>query len=153
MLIQKFYDAFARLDAEAMVSCYHEDIVFYDPAFGELRGDRVRSMWRMLCASQQGKDFRVSYSDIVVNGDQGSARWEAQYTFSKTGRRVHNKIQATFQFQDGLIINHKDDFDLHRWAAQALGWPGRLLGWTGSFKGKLQKQTNQLLENYTEALP
>ena len=37
-LITRFYQAFQRLDAEAMVACYSPDVVFSDPAFGTLRG-------------------------------------------------------------------------------------------------------------------
>jgi hypothetical protein len=37
-LITRFYQAFQRLDAEAMSACYTDDVVFSDPAFGELRG-------------------------------------------------------------------------------------------------------------------
>ena len=33
-LITRFYQAFQRLDAEAMVACYSDDIVFSDPVFG-----------------------------------------------------------------------------------------------------------------------
>ena len=33
-LITRFYQAFQRLDAEAMSACYTDDVVFSDPAFG-----------------------------------------------------------------------------------------------------------------------
>ena len=32
--IEKFYTAFTNNDAEAMVACYHDNIIFEDPAFG-----------------------------------------------------------------------------------------------------------------------
>ena len=38
-LVNKFYTAFQKLDFETMNSCYSEDIAFYDPAFGLLRGN------------------------------------------------------------------------------------------------------------------
>lgn len=41
-LITKFCTAFKNLDAEAMAECYHEDIVFTDPAFGNLQGERQK---------------------------------------------------------------------------------------------------------------
>ena len=47
-LIKQFYTAFAAGDAKKMAQCYHEDIVFRDPAFGTLQGARVSSMWEML---------------------------------------------------------------------------------------------------------
>ncbi|MEH6537421.1 MAG: nuclear transport factor 2 family protein [Psychroserpens sp.] len=151
-LLGKFYKAFNELDAEAMASCYHDDIVFEDPAFGVLKGERVKNMWRMLCRSQKDKDFKVVFYDIQANENSGDAKWEAFYTFSKTGRKVHNKIAAHFEFKDGKISKHTDDFNLHHWAKQALGFKGLLLGGTGFFKKKLNKQTNYLLTKSEETL-
>ena len=145
-LINKFYTAFNELDAETMSSCYHDEVVFDDPAFGELKGESARNMWRMLCQSQKGKDFKVKHSEVTNN----SAYWEAFYTFSKTGRKVHNKIHANFEFKDGLIIRHSDNFDLHKWASQAMGLSGLLIGWSGFFQKKLQKQTNRLLHKFEQ---
>ncbi len=45
-LIEKFYTAFQRLDAEAMISCYHPDIRFSDPVFPSLSASEVGAMWR-----------------------------------------------------------------------------------------------------------
>ncbi|MAX71619.1 MAG: limonene-1,2-epoxide hydrolase [Flavobacteriaceae bacterium] len=147
-LIFKFYDSFNNLDAKKMVSYYHDDIIFQDPAFGILKGERAKAMWLMLCESQKGKDFTVTFSDIKTDANKGSAHWEAMYTFSKTGRKVHNKIDAEFEFKDGLIIKHTDNFDLHKWAKQAMGFKGLLLGGTKFFRTKLQSQTNYLLDKY-----
>ena len=147
-LITKFYDAFSRLDAEGMAACYHKDITFEDPAFGTLKGEKAGNMWRMLCQSQKGKDFVVTFSGVTASGDKGNARWEAKYTFSKTGRKVHNKIVAHFEFSDGKIINHTDQFDLKSWAKQAMGFKGALLGGTGFFKKKLHEQTNGMLAKF-----
>jgi len=147
-VIIKFYEAFNNLDADTMCSCYHDDIIFEDPAFGILKGDKAKAMWQMLCESQKGKNFKVVASEIKSNNNSGSAHWEAYYNFSKTGRKVHNKIDATFIFKDGLIINHRDHFSLHRWARQALGFKGLLFGGMGFFKTKLNKQTHHLLDKY-----
>jgi len=147
-VIHTFYEAFQKLDSEAMVACYHRDISFSDPAFGTLRGEQAKNMWRMLVASQQGKNFEVYFDSIEVNQDLGSAHWEAKYMFSKTGRPIHNIIEARFQLKDGLIYKHQDHFNLHKWAGQALGFKGWLLGGTAFFRKKLQKQTRHLLQNY-----
>jgi len=146
--IDKFYKAFNNLDAETMVSCYHDDIVFQDPAFGILKGNRAKNMWRMLCESQKNKDFQVQYSNVDISEDKGSASWEAFYTFSKTGRKVHNIIEARFEFKDGKIIKHTDTFNLHKWSKQALGLKGLILGGTTFFKNKLNAQTNRLLDKF-----
>jgi len=147
-IIEKFYKAFINLDANKMTSCYHDDIVFEDPAFGVLKGEKAKAMWQMLCESQKGKAFTVVVSDIKGNAINGSAHWEAHYTFSRTGRNVHNKIDATFQFKDGLIIKHYDHFNLHNWAKQAMGLKGFIVGRTRYFSTKLKLQTNNLLDTY-----
>jgi ketosteroid isomerase-like protein len=148
--IENFYNAFTNLDAEGMIACYHDDIIFEDPAFGILQGEHAKAMWQMLCASQKGKDFKVISSNIRSDGDTGSAHWEAFYTFSKTGRKVHNKIDAKFEFKDGLILKHTDDFNIHKWALQAMGLKGLLFGGMHFFKIKLQKQTNYFLDKFIE---
>ncbi|KAA1247763.1 nuclear transport factor 2 family protein [Aquimarina sp. RZ0] len=129
-----------------MISCYHDDILFEDPAFGILKGDRAKKMWKMLC--KNAKDFKVEFSNIKANDQSGSAHWEAWYIFSQTRRSVHNRIDAQFEFKDGKIIKHTDHFNLHRWASQAIGFKGKLLGGTNFFKKKLQQQTNKLLDKF-----
>ncbi len=147
-IIEKFYQAFESLDADGMTACYHDEIIFEDPAFGVLRGEHAKNMWRMLCASQQGKNFKISVSDIAFTIPKGRAHWEAYYVFSQTGRQVHNIINAEFEFRDGKIVKHTDRFDLYKWSKQAMGIKGVLLGWTTSFRKKLNGQTNKLLAAY-----
>ncbi len=127
-LITEFYKAFQRLDAEAMSACYTEDVVFSDPAFGELRGRDAGDMWRML--TTRAKDFSLTFDNIRADERSGGAHWVATYLFSQTGNIVVNDIQARFVFRDGKICEHHDHFDLWRWARQALGTKGLLLGWT-----------------------
>ncbi len=147
-IINKFYTSFDNLDAEGMVACYHPNITFEDPAFGKLRKNRAKNMWRMLCDSQKGKDFQIIFSDITFDNNKGYAKWDAYYTFSQTGKKVHNEITAQFEFKNGLIIKHTDTFDLYKWAKQAMGLKGYLLGWTSFFKSKLQNTTNSLLDKF-----
>lgn len=131
-----------------MLECYHDDITFEDPAFGVLRGEDAKNMWRMLCQTQRGKEFKVITSNIEYTPEAGKARWEAFYTFSKTGRKVHNVIHATFKFKDGKIINHVDRFNLYKWSKQAMGLKGILVGWTPFFRKKLNNQTRFLLSEF-----
>lgn len=136
-LISSFYEAFSRRDWQAMGVCYHPDVHFTDPVF-DLHGDQARLMWQMLCT--RGKDLQIEFRDVEVEGDRGRAHWDARYTFSATGRKVLNRIDAQFQLRDGLIVRHVDQFDFARWARQALGLPGLLLGWTGWLQGKVRAQ-------------
>lgn len=135
-LIARFYDAFQRRDAAAMAACYHGDVQFTDEVFPGLRGPQAGAMWAMLCA--RGKDLRVVPSAITADDAQGRARWDAWYTFSGTGRPVHNIIHAEFAFRDGLIVRHVDRFDFPRWARQALGVSGLLLGGTRFMRRNVQ---------------
>ncbi|MEM9859453.1 MAG: nuclear transport factor 2 family protein [Bacteroidota bacterium] len=148
-LIQKFYNAFAHHDAETMASCYHKNIVFSDPGFGILKGAEVGDMWRMLL-ERGGKDLVIIYSDVQADKNEGKAYWEAIYNFSKTGRKVHNKIQASFTFKDGLILTHNDHFDFWIWSRMALGLPGILLGWSSFLKKKVQTQARGFLHKYRQ---
>ena len=125
-LIERFYQAFKERDGRAMGACYHDQVHFADPVFVDLKGEQARGMWRMLC--ERGKDLVIEASRIEANEERGIAHWDAFYTFSATGKKVHNIIDAEFRFQDGLIIDHRDRFDLYRWARQALGARGWLLG-------------------------
>jgi len=145
-LIETFYTGLSELNADKMISCYHDAVVFQDPAFGQLENDRAKAMWRMLCANAQ--NFRIEYSVIEANDAHATAHWEAWYTFSKTGNPVHNRIDAQFEFKDGKIIAHNDHFNIHKWASQAIGWKGKLLGGTGFFKKKMIQQTNALLDKF-----
>ena len=145
-LVHRFYQAFGARDADAMCACYAPDVVFEDPAFGELHGAEACGMWRMLCS--RAKDLRVEASDIVADDTRGSAHWEAVYTFTQTGRRVHNRIDARFEFRDGLIAVHRDRFDFWAWSRQALGAPGLLLGWTSLLRGKVRAQARAGLHKF-----
>jgi hypothetical protein len=145
-LIETFYTAFQNKDAVTMVSCYHDDIIFCDPAFGELKGDDAKAMRRMLC--RDASDLKIEFSDISASLKKGSVHWEAWYTFSRTGRKVHNVVNAEFDFKDSKIIKHIDHFNLHKWATQAFGLKGRFFGGTNFFKNKLNKQTNKMLKEF-----
>jgi ketosteroid isomerase-like protein len=135
-LINEFYDAFALSDAEAMVHCYHEDITFQDPVFGELKGKAAGDMWRMLLKRNTG--MVLTWKNVSASESSGSADWQAIYTFSATGRYVINRIHAEFEFRDGKIYRHIDDFDFWKWSRQALGLKGYLLGWTPFLRNKVR---------------
>ncbi len=145
-LIENFYNAFATLDAPTMLAAYHEDIEFSDPVFQSLKGDQAGKMWTMLCA--QAKDFELEFRDITADDKVGCAHWEASYTFSLTGRRVHNVIDASFHFKDAKIVKHEDSFDFRRWCSMALGPMGILLGWTPFLQNKIRRSAEENLMKF-----
>src|SRR3954447_15630258 len=123
-LIQRFYAAFNEHDGDAMAAWYAPDAHFWDPVFQDLTGEEAGQMWRMLTG--RAADLRVDLAEHAADGDAGSARWIAHYTFTQTGRPVVNDIRATFRFKDGLIADHRDEFDFTKWARQAIGVLGLL---------------------------
>ena len=145
-LIQRFYTAFQQRDAETMVACYADDVVFSDPAFGELRGEEARDMWRMLVARAQ--DFSLTFEGVEADDRSGRAHWVASYLFSQTGRAVVNRIDARFVFRDGRIVEHRDSFDLWSWTRQALGLKGTLLGWSPFVRKLIRQQARNGLKTY-----
>jgi len=145
-VIHTFYGAFQRRDGQAMDVCYAPDARFQDPVFGELERVRAVAMWRMLC--ERATDLDLTVADVVVDDARGSARWEARYTFTATGRPVTNVIQASFEFAGGKIRRHVDRFDLYAWARQALGLKGLLLGWAPPVQSAIRAQAARGLESY-----
>jgi len=145
-LITRFYQAFQRLDGEAMAACYTPDVLFSDPVFGTLRGRDAADMWRMLTA--RAKDFTLTFDNVRSDARSGAAHWLARYPFSQTGRVVVNDIQARFVFRDGLIAEHHDSFSLWKWSAQALGLKGQLLGWSPLLQNRVREQASKGLRAF-----
>ena len=146
--IERFYSAFAKLDAETMQTCYAADASFEDEVFA-LRGAReIGGMWRMLCEATQAKGlahWKLELSQVTDT----SAHWDAHYLFSATGRLVLNRIDASFEFDpQGLIRQHRDRFDFWRWSRQALGVPGVLLGWSPWLRAKVRGQAAANLKRF-----
>jgi ketosteroid isomerase-like protein len=149
ILIRDFYAAFARRDAEAMARCYGDEVFFSDPVFPKLHGEEARDMWRMLAA--RATDLEIVLDEASAGAEGGRARWTARYTFTKTGRKVVNRIEAHFAFRDGRIVRHFDHFSFWRWSAQALGPLGRFLGWFAPVKWMVRKQAAGQLDRYRQA--
>src|SRR6266851_5553414 len=150
-VIHKFYTSFQNRDATGMTACYHSNVGFSDEVFPDLKGSRAEGMWRMLC--ERGKDLKVEFRDVEADDKVGKAHWEAWYTFSATGRKVHNKIDASFEFRDGRIFRHKDSFDFWAWASQALGPVGSLLGWSSVVRNRVRSQAAENLEAFLGKQP
>jgi len=146
-LITQFYTSFAKADVQGMIDCYHDQIVFEDPAFGVLKGDRAKNMWKMLISRGDG-ETKIIFDNVSATEKEGQANWQATYNYGEKKRKVINNIAARFEFQGGKIIKHTDTFDLWKWSKQALGVSGYLLGWSNFFKKKMHKTTSGLLDDF-----
>ena len=141
--IERLYAAFADCNGAAMTACYAPGAHFRDPAFGDLEGDEIGAMWRMLTG--RATDLKIELHEHEANEETGTAHWIARYTFS-TGRPVVNDIRARFRFApDGRILDHVDDFDFRRWAKQAFGPSGHLVALLPPLRSKARaKALDQL---------
>jgi ketosteroid isomerase-like protein len=144
--IKRLYAAFAARNGAAMTACYAPGAHFRDPAFGDLEGDDIGAMWRML--TSRARDLEITLKEHHADERTGTAHWLARYTFS-TGRPVETDIHARFDFdEDGLITDHVDDFDFHKWASQALGPKGHLIALLPPLRGKAREQALSQLATY-----
>ncbi len=146
VVIEDLYAAFGRRDYRAMAACYTPTARFSDPVFPDLRGPQIGVMWRMLC--ERATDLRIQCGPVRADGDTAEAYWPAWYTYTATGRRVHNRIRASFTLEQGRIHRHTDAFDLYRWARQALGFRGVVLGWAPPVHTAIRRQASRSLEAF-----
>ncbi len=150
-LITSFYEAFQERDHTGMNECYHPSIHFSDPVFTDLHGEGAKAMWHMLCES--GTDLEVTFNSVDAGDETGRAHWEALYVFPKGSRLVHNSVDASFVFQDGLIVRHTDAFDLWKWARMAIGPSGTALGWSAPFQNKVRATAMSGLRKFMAGHP
>ncbi|MEO5603121.1 MAG: nuclear transport factor 2 family protein [Cyclobacteriaceae bacterium] len=145
-LIHQFYNAFKNNDYRRMQEAYHQEASFSDPVFQNLSAEEVKAMWQMLITS--ARDLEIFFDRVQADDTSGTCHWEARYTFSGTGRRVHNVIVASIQFRDGKIYRHSDKFNFWRWSRMALGGPGLLLGWSPYLLHAVRKKVRRRLERF-----
>jgi len=98
-ILHTFYTAVAQRDRAAMGACYHPDARFGDPVFPDLDATHARAMWKMLLNS--GTDLTIHFTVLDEDAHGGRAQWEAYYTFSRSGRKVHNVIATRITLKDG----------------------------------------------------
>lgn len=146
VVIEGLYAAFGRRDYRGMAACYAPTAQFSDPVFPDLVGPQIGLMWRMLC--ERATDLRIQCGPVRADGDTAQVQWQAWYTYTATGRRVHNRISASFTLEQGLIHRHTDAFDLYRWARQALGFKGVVLGWAPPVHRSIRRQASRSLEAF-----
>ena len=136
-----------------MKACYHPAVEFSDEVFPFLQAKKAQAMWHMLLSGAEDAGLSVQFYDVQASEEAGSCRWEATYTLSLTGRKIHNRIQANFQFKDGKIIRHTDRFSFWKWSRMAFGWTGTMLGWTPFFKRRVREGTAHRLEKFIKNNP
>ncbi|TNE51262.1 MAG: nuclear transport factor 2 family protein [Deltaproteobacteria bacterium] len=123
--VTKFYKAMQEGDFDTIMSLYHPDAEFSDPAFPGIKGDKLEGMWKLITNAEPDIKFR----DVKANDDGTvTGHWDADYELLK-GNPIHNQIDSKFEFKDGKIIKHTDSFNFSKWADQAFpGILGKAIG-------------------------
>jgi hypothetical protein len=147
LLLRRLFASLAASDHQAMTDCYAASATFHDIAF-DLRDRReIEAMWRMICTKSPVK---VTIEHIEADDRAGRARIVDDYTFSDTNAPVINRIESRFRFEDGRIVEHRDECDERAWAEQAFG-PGPK-GWlVGRFRPLRAWKAKRKLRPYLAA--
>ncbi len=110
-LITTFYTCFGNKDYLGMQNCYANNAIFNDEVFKNLNAQEVKAMWQMLIL--KGKDLKIEFSQIKSHENSVTAHWVAYYTFSATGKKVINRINASFIIVNHKIVKHTDRFNFY----------------------------------------
>ena len=128
-LLRRLFTALQDRNHEMMADCYATSATFHDIAFDLHDRREIHAMWRMICDTTS---VTVTIQGIEADEREGVARVVDSYTFSETGNPVVNPIESHFRFENGRILEHRDDCDARSWARQAIGGPA---GWlAGRFR-------------------
>jgi ketosteroid isomerase-like protein len=117
-VLHRLFTALNHDDHATMAACYHPEATFHDIAFDLRRRPRIHGMWHMIC---ERSDVKATFEIVRADDREGWVNLVDDYTFSDTGKPVHNIIESRFRFKDGLIIDHTDTCDPRAWATMALG--------------------------------
>jgi len=146
-LLDRLFKGLDRHDHCAMASCYRPDAMFRDIAF-DLRGSQqIHAMWHMICET----DIRATFHVVHADDFAGRVQLCDDYTFSSTGRKVHNVIESHFRFSDRLIVDHRDSCDARVWAKMALGGASGFLA--GRFRYLRAWKAKRMLQTFIENHP
>lgn len=152
--LERFFTAFANLDAATMQACYAENARFDDGIYRLAGARQIGGMWTMLCAELRLRgigQWRLEVHRLRVRDEQGRAEWTAHYRFGAKGRKVRNRVYSRFDFDErGLILRQRDEFPFWRWAGQALGMRGWLLGWSPVLRTRVQGHAARQLARHME---
>lgn len=145
--VYHFYKSLNEGNVDAMLSCYHPEIVFEDPIFGELHGERAMHMWRMLLKRPNSK-LRIKVENVHQIRGMVMCLWTAKYEYGKNKRKVYNVVESQFMFKGSKVFEHRDSFHTYMWIKQALGMMGFLFGWSNWYQDLIKKQANRHLDSY-----
>lgn len=104
-VLQRFNDAFARHDVDAVMAAMTEDCLFentYPPPDGEqyMGQAAVRAFWERFFAASPNATFEAE--ETFVCNDRAVVRWRYQWV-EADGKRGHVRGVDIFRVQDGKV--------------------------------------------------
>ena len=146
--VYNYYSAFRKLNADAMINCYSNSIIYKDPLFGILQSEDVFIKTKMLCDILRNSEFKLKLISNSKIEDVIVVHWEADLLFGKKKREIICQIKSEFIVERETITSHTDDFSINNLAVQATGLKGSIVGSTSFFKRKLLDKSQALFNRY-----
>jgi steroid delta-isomerase-like uncharacterized protein len=111
-LVERFAEAFNRLDVDGLLACFTADATYRDLFYGPHAGQAaLRGMFERMF--REGRDYRWNMDAIVTDDRRAAAEWTFGYTATagvprSEGRRVRFSGMSIFEVADGRIRAYRE---------------------------------------------
>ncbi len=146
-VIQRYFDAMAQGQWQAMARCYHDQASFADPLFPDLRGEQiVYHLHRLYEPNSQHARKQIELTTHALFSEDRKAQVQWELRCIEAQRPVKLIGLSTFAIWDQFIVRHVDEFPFHHWARQTQGLAGALLGRLPFYQRRLQRSARSQLD-------
>jgi ketosteroid isomerase-like protein len=129
-----FYNGLSSQNMQQLADVYHPDVVFIDPVH-EIHGrNALHQYFNHVYARLRHCEF--AGQDKMERGEQGFFSWQMRFTHPAIGNGKMIVVAgcSVLRWQDGLVVYHRDYYDLDEMVYQHLP----CLGWvTGKIKQRM----------------
>jgi len=114
-LVREALAAWTAHDAEKVVNCYTEDVVYEDVAYGAI--NRGRAELRKFAEGfiEAVPDLKLEATSIYVHNGRGHVEWVLSGTdkgLYKTGKKFSVRGASVFEMRGNRFSSNKDFYDL-----------------------------------------
>lgn len=127
--IEEFFNRLSADTMDCLDEFYHPRIVFEDPVGRHQGLASLRAYYAHLYREVQS--IRFDFPLMVEEGDTVIARWRMFLSAKgiKRGQMIEVDGYSEVRFQDGLVIYHRDSFDMGAFLYEHLPLLGWVLRW------------------------
>ena len=111
-LVERFAEAFNRLDVDGLLACFTADATYRDLFYGPHAGQAaLRGMFERMF--REGRDYRWSMDTIVMDDRRAAAEWTFSYTATAAvprseGRSVRFSGMSIFELEGGRVRAYRE---------------------------------------------